>query len=219
MAKELAAGSWQLVIGDSEKQRVKEGLRLIQRNGKSLLRLINQLLDLSKLENNAFTLNMQQGDIVSYLRYVTESFQTFANSKNLSLRFFTTLEMLEIDFDPEQIKQVMTNLISNAVKFTPSGGEVKVKIEKSVNDTSLIISVVDTGIGIAEEDLPHIFDRFYQVDDSYTRKGEGTGIGLAHSQELVKLMGGKISAKSRIRQRNKHCDKLARRGKGRKAGS
>ncbi|MEO1262621.1 MAG: ATP-binding protein [Bacteroidota bacterium] len=178
---------------------LESGTRLIETNGKNLLRLINQLLDLSKLENKSFQLNLQNGDIIPYLRYITESFQTFANSKNLSLRFFTTLEKQEMDFDPEQIKQVMTNLISNAVKFTPSGGEVKVKVGRSGNDL-LEMVFTDTGIGISAENLPHIFDRFYQVDGSQTRQGEGTGIGLAHSQELVKLMGGKIAVESELKK-------------------
>lgn len=185
--------------------RAIEALDLIKRNGKNLLRLINQLLDLSKLENNAFQLQLQQGDIVPYLRYVTESFQTYANSKNLSLRFFTNIESLVMDFDPEQIKQVMTNLISNAVKFTPSGGEIKVKLEignweighpANFPISQFLISVTDTGIGISEKNLPHIFDRFYQVDGTTTRAGEGTGIGLAHTEELVKIMGGTIRVES-----------------------
>ncbi len=191
--------------GRMTETRAIEALDLIKRNGKNLLRLINQLLDLSKLENNAFQLQLQQGDIVPYLRYVTESFQTYANSKNLSLRFFTNIESLVMDFDPEQIKQVLTNLISNAVKFTPSGGEIKVKLEignweighpANFPISQFLISVTDTGIGISEKNLPHIFDRFYQVDGTTTRAGEGTGIGLAHTEELVKIMGGSIRVES-----------------------
>ena len=185
-------------IGTNPKVHLQEGLQLIRRNGQQLLRLINQLLDLSRLENNSFRLHLQQGDIIPYLRYVTESFQTFANSKNLSLQFFTPLENLIMDYDPEQIKQVMTNLISNAVKFTPSGGAIKVKAIQQANHLNLEVS--DTGIGIDPKDLPHIFDRFYQVDGSTTRQGEGTGIGLAHTQELIKLMRGEISVKSILGQ-------------------
>ncbi len=197
-------------IRSEPKKYLDEGARLIETNGQNLLRLINQLLDLSKLENNAFQLHLERGDIVPYLRYVTESFQTYANQKNLSLRFFATLESLEMDYDPEQIKQVLTNLISNAVKFTPSGREVAVRLRGNFSGhghgnfpglqdlESLEIAVSDTGIGISEKDLPHIFDRFYQVDDSHTRRSEGTGIGLAHTQELVKAMGGEISVESEI---------------------
>ncbi len=194
----------------------KKGLNLIERNGQNLLRLINQLLDLSKLENKSFQLRLSQGNIVPYLRYVTESFHSFANVRNLSLRFFTTVEQLDMDFDPEQVQQVMSNLLSNALKFTPSGGEISVRIEDArmrgfedlsrsgVNSGQLsksstpqiLIAVSDTGIGIPVAELPHIFDRFYQVDGSATRPGEGTGIGLAHAQELVRLMGGNIAVES-----------------------
>jgi signal transduction histidine kinase/DNA-binding response OmpR family regulator/ligand-binding sensor domain-containing protein len=173
-----------------------ESARLIEKNGKTLLRLINQLLDLSKLENNSFKIDMKQGEIISYLRYLTESFQTYANSRNLSLRFFSPVESFVMDYDPELINHILINLISNAIKYTPSGGDVSVRI--SQDNGNLVIEVHDTGIGIAEKDLPHIFDRFYQVDGSITRSGEGTGIGLAHTHELVKVINGDISVKSTL---------------------
>ncbi|WP_198175008.1 hybrid sensor histidine kinase/response regulator transcription factor [Spirosoma arboris] len=186
-------GMVEQILAQPEKY-LGEGMRLIQTNGRNLLRLINQLLDLSKLENKSFQLNLQQDDVVSYLRYIAESFRSYANSLNLSLQFFTNLESLVMDFDPEQLKQVLTNLISNALKFTPSGGDIMVQLTE-IGD-QLWIEVQDTGIGIAEDKLPYVFDRFYQVDSSHTRQNEGTGIGLAHTQELVKLMGGTISVKS-----------------------
>ena len=181
-------------IKRAPKKHLDEGIALIQRNSHSLLQLINQLLDLSKLESGSLRLKLEQGDIIPYLRYLTESFQTFANSKNLSLQFRTPLETLVMDYDPEQIKQVVTNLISNAVKFTPSGGEVTMRVKST--DMQLILQVADTGIGIDKNDLPHVFNRFYQADESSTRAGEGTGIGLSHAQELVRLMGGKIEVES-----------------------
>ncbi|MCU0347302.1 MAG: ATP-binding protein [Saprospiraceae bacterium] len=207
-----------LGIGDSQEQLqtisnfLISNFQSIERNGQNLLRLVNQLLDLSKLEDKSFKLKLQHGDIVPFLRYVTESFQSYANGLNLSLRFFTTIEKLEMDFDPEQVQQVMTNLIGNALKFTPSGGDVQVRLtiddlsrQKSGDEqeppivnrkSSIVIQVQDTGIGIPEPAIPHIFDRFYQVDGSTTRAGEGTGIGLAHTLELVKMMGGEISVES-----------------------
>ncbi len=183
-------------IKSNPKQFLDTGTKLIERNGKSLLRLINQLLDLSKLENNAFQLQLQQADIVAYLRYLTESFQTYTNSHNLSLQFYCPLEELQMDYDPEQVQQIMTNLLSNAVKYTRSGGAIKVNVAQ--NGQQLYLKIEDTGIGIAAADLPYVFDRFYQVDNSATRKEEGTGIGLAHTRELVRLMGGKIKVESEI---------------------
>ncbi|MEM8908986.1 MAG: ATP-binding protein, partial [Bacteroidota bacterium] len=189
-----------VILGMAEKVRTEpkrflnEGTHLIERNGNSLLRIINQLLDLSKLDNHSFSLQLQQSDIIAYLRYLTDSFHSYANGKNLSLRFFSNQEQLLMDHDPEQVKQIMTNLLSNAIKFTPAGGEVKVRVIKS--DEHLSIEVKDDGIGIPQSALPHIFERFYQVDDSTTRAFEGTGIGLAHTKELVKLMEGEISVQS-----------------------
>jgi signal transduction histidine kinase/CheY-like chemotaxis protein len=183
-------------IKKNPKQFLEQGTQLIESNGKNLLRLINQLLDLSKLENKSFKINLVQDDILPYLRYLVESFQTYANSNNLSLRFFSTLETLSMDFDIEQIKQILTNLISNAVKFTPSGGHIDFKV--NMEGEFLKLTIKDSGIGIEEKDLPHIFDRFFQVNGSHTRIGEGTGIGLAHTLELVKIMGGTISATSEI---------------------
>lgn len=185
-------------IRNEPKKYLDEGTRLIEANGKNLLRLINQLLDLSKLENKSFQLKMQQSDIIPYLRYITESFQSYANGKNLSLRFFSPLESLVMDYDVEQIKQIMTNLISNALKFTPSGGEITIRV--NLIDNQLIIEIKDTGIGIAEKDLPNIFDRFFQVDGSTTRERGGTGIGLAHTQELIHLMDGTIRVSSSLGQ-------------------
>lgn len=183
-------------IRNQPRKYLDNGTRLIENNGKNLLRLVNQLLDLSKLEDQSFQLELKQGDIVPFLSYVTESFQTFANSKNLSLRFFSNQESLMMDYDPVQIQQVLTNLISNALKFTPPDGDVQVKL--MVQGQELQIGVEDTGIGIAAKDLPHVFDRFYQVDNSTTRVGEGTGIGLAHTRELVRLMGGEIKVESEV---------------------
>ncbi|MEM8887427.1 MAG: ATP-binding protein, partial [Bacteroidota bacterium] len=173
-----------------------KGTHLIKSNGMNLLRLINQLLDLSKLEDKSFQLRLENGDFVSYLRYITESFQTFANTQNISLRFQSREDELLMDFDPEQIKQVMTNLISNAIKFTPSGGGVEVELKRMKDLSSAQIVVKDTGIGIEKKNLPNIFDRFYQVDGSITREGEGSGIGLTHTLELVKLMDGTIEVSS-----------------------
>ena len=134
MAKQLATGSWQSTVASIEKARIARGLELIENNGKSLLQLINQLLDLSKLENKSFRLQNIQSDIVPYLRYVTESFQSYAEDKHLSLSFISDVDLVVMDFDPEQIKQVITNLISNAVKFTPAAGEVTVKLFSSGDD-------------------------------------------------------------------------------------
>lgn len=196
MSKQMANGTWRSVVGEKENSRLTQSLSMIENNGKNLLQLINQLLDLSKLENNSFKLQNIQSDIVSYLRYLTDSFQSYAEDIGIALRFSTDIDSLVMDFDPEQMKQIMTNLISNALKFTVNGGEVSVDVSNMSNQ--LEIKVKDTGIGISEKDLPHVLDRFYQVDNSTTRLAQGTGVGLAHTQELLKIMGGRIALESEL---------------------
>lgn len=175
-------------------QFLRQGTELIERNGRQLLGLINQLLDLSKLDSQAFQLALRQGDIVSFLHYLTDAHQGYATTKDIALRFQTEIDYLVMDFDPEQLRQVIGNLISNALKFTPAGGEVYVGLRVSANRLEIVVR--DTGIGIPADDLPYIFDRFYQVNRRHNPLGGGTGIGLAHAQELVRLMDGSIAVAS-----------------------
>jgi len=165
---------------------------MIIRNSEYLLRLVNEMLDLSKLENNKMTLQLVQGDIVVFLKFILESFNGFAKSKNLHLHFLSDVDVLFLDYDPEKMRQVMTNLLSNAIKFTPEGEHVYFSVSQMGAD-SLIIKVKDTGIGITAEQIEHIFDRFYQVDQGSMHLVEGTGIGLSLTKELVKLMQGEIN--------------------------
>lgn len=185
-------------IKEKPEKYLDKGTTLIENNGKNLLRLVDQLLDLAKLESQSFQLNWTRADIVPYLAYLSESFQSYAENKGVELHFHTTVETLVMDYDAEQIKQVLNNLISNAIKFTSAGGEILVQL--LVENQHLLIAVKDTGIGIAPEHLPHIFERFYQVTTANKFSGNGTGIGLAHAHELVQLMGGKIAVKSELQR-------------------
>ena len=111
------------------------------------------------------------------------------------------MDSLHVTYDPEKIRQIVANLLSNALKFTPEKGNIYISVSENViphdePNLTLILKVKDTGIGIPEDKLQHIFDRFYQLDNSHTRKAEGTGIGLALTKELVKLMEGEIIVKS-----------------------
>ena len=174
----------------------EQRLSTIEKNGGQLLDLINQLLDLSKLQEGSLQPEYVQGDLVTYLRYLTESYQSFAFSQQKNLAFFSTEEEVLMDYDPQKMQRILGNLLSNAIKFTPEYGNIKVAIKKE--DSQLVINVSDTGQGIPEKDLPYIFDRFYQVDSSTTRKGEGTGIGLALVRDMVELLGGTIRVESEI---------------------
>ncbi len=177
------------------------GMNMIVRNGQSLLNLVNEMLDLSKLENGKMELNIVQGDVINFLRYIVESFHSLAESQHKQLHYLSALDSLYTSYDAEKLRQIVSNLLSNALKFTEEKGNIYISIleqrfSDKANETKLIIKVKDTGIGIPEGQQQHIFDRFYQLDNSHSRKAEGTGIGLALTKELVKLMEGEIVVKS-----------------------
>ncbi len=176
------------------------GTKMIKQNTAGLLNLVNQLLDLRKLESNELKVEMVNGDVVKYMRYISESHQSYAEHKGLQLHFLPNEEKINMDYDPDKLLRIISNLLSNAIKFTPEGGNIYFHIDKITIDESPLLSlkVQDTGAGIPEEDQPHIFGRFYQAGHSSSRKGEGTGIGLALTRELVKILGGNISVKSTV---------------------
>lgn len=176
----------------------EEHKQLIKDNSEQLLDLVNQMLDLRKFESGAMALNMEQVDCVSFLRYVVNAFESFATSRGLTLDFSSNMEELVIDIDRHKMTRVISNLLSNAIKFTPDGGNIKVDVEhKPAEDAEqIVITVSDTGIGIPESSLAHIFDRFYQVDQSSTRAGEGTGVGLSLVREIVHMLNGQIQVSS-----------------------
>ncbi len=179
-------------------------LQLIKRNGEGLLRLINQILDLAKIESNAWQFKDVQGDVLPYLRYLCESVQTIARIQNIQLTVESPESEIVLDYDPECLRQIVHNLLSNALKFTPAGGRVTVRADLILPDSpsskipTFKITVSDTGTGIAPQDLPYIFDRFYQAGNLIKAGAGGTGIGLALTKELVQLMGGAIVATSAL---------------------
>ncbi|MFN7117903.1 MAG: response regulator [Saprospiraceae bacterium] len=181
-------------IKENPDQWLEKGIKMISRNSDSLLNLVNQILDLRKLEAGKLQLNLVQGDVIQYLNYMLESFQSLAESKDLQLHFLSNGAALYMDYDAEKLLRIVSNLLSNAIKYTPEGGNIYLMVDQI--DQHLCIRVKDTGVGIPEAHLPYIFDRFYQVDDSATRPGEGTGIGLALTKELVKLLDGDIRVES-----------------------
>ncbi len=187
-------------VKNNPEKHLQNGVDMIVRNGENLLKLVNEMLDLSKLENGKMKLNLINGDIISFLRYIVESFQSLAVSQQKQFHFLADIDELIVAFDAEKIRQIISNLFSNALKFTPEQGNVYVTISQgevtNSDNTTLVLKVKDTGIGIPENQIPHIFDRFYQLDNSHTRKAEGTGIGLSLIRELVKLMNGAIAVKS-----------------------
>jgi len=169
---------------------------LIRRNGRRLLRLINQLLDLARLEAQGLRFQWVQGDMVSYLRYLTESFQSLAQDRKIELKVETDLPELMMDYDAEKIQDIIYNLLSNALKFTPEEGKISVEIKQQTGQ--MHCTVRDTGLGIPEAELSRIFDRFHQGTN--VSADNSTGVGLALVKALLEKMGGGISVESKIGQ-------------------
>jgi signal transduction histidine kinase/ligand-binding sensor domain-containing protein/DNA-binding response OmpR family regulator len=166
------------------------------KNAEQLLRLINQLLDISKIESKQMKVNLNVGEMAEFAERCVQQFSIQARNRNIQLRISNKNVAGHFLFDEEKWEKIIFNLLSNAIKFTPEGGEVTVTLEMTDMTATMRLSVADTGTGIREDDLPKIFDRFYMTDDSATRSHGGTGIGLSLVKELVELMKGKIEVKS-----------------------
>lgn len=185
-------------ISEDPKRWAAEGSEVIRRNAGNLLNLINQILALSKIESGSMPVHMVQGDIVSYLGYVVDAFRGHALAKRIKLHFLAEEAEVIMDYDQEKYMTILSNLLSNAIKFTAEEGNVYVSLVfRSMEEGSTFeLTVRDTGIGIPQDELDHIFERFYQAQNELTGSGIGTGIGLSLVYELVKMLEGEIQVKS-----------------------
>ena len=188
-------GPAEKIISASHDATVIKDAGIIKRNADRLLQLVNQLLDLSKLEAGKLKLEASKGNIVSFVKGLALSFESLAESKDITLKVNPEKEFIELYFDREKTIKILTNILSNAFKFTPPNGTITVAIHETERKT-VEIKIRDTGIGIADEEIPKLFDRFYQVDSSLIKEYEGTGIGLALAKELTELQHGSISVES-----------------------
>jgi signal transduction histidine kinase/DNA-binding response OmpR family regulator len=189
----------QMKNNSSDSQFSPEQMSMLERifhNGKHLLALINDILDLSKIEAGKMALQPQQLNLEVLVKDTSEELRLLAEEKQIDLQVITNLSNSIIINDKHRLKQVLMNLISNAIKFT-SVGKVQVEVFE-VNAMRLIIRVTDTGIGIAEEHLKNIFDEFWQVDQSMSKTHYGTGLGLAIIKSLVELMKGTVNVTSEL---------------------
>lgn len=187
----------------STNPKVIEQLQFVSRNSKHLLSLVNQLMDFRKVESDNITISPITGDFLKYIDEVLLPFESFAGERNIEIRKMYRLQSPNFLFDEEAIRKVITNLLSNAIKFTPSNGIIRLYVcsfpATEDENERLYICVQDSGIGIKEEDLNKIFDRFYQSKNNinYSVYGQsGTGIGLYLSKKIVSLLDGKIEAKN-----------------------
>ncbi|UCF64395.1 MAG: response regulator [bacterium] len=191
-----------LILGPLEKikanissREIQKQMILIQKNASRLLILVNQLLDLSKLDAGKLTLNASPGNIVLFVKGIVMFFKSLADQKDISLKVVTSNSDIQIYFDRDKMAKILNNLLSNALKFTSEGGKITVHITHAERNF-VEIKIRDTGIGILKDELPRLFNRFYQVDSIKAKEHKGTGIGLALSKELVELHQGSISVRS-----------------------
>lgn len=166
----------------------------IKQNIYRLIRLVNNLIDITKIDSGFFNINLGNYNIISVIEDITLSVANYIENKSIELTFDTEIEEKIMACDPYALERIMLNLLSNAVKFTKPGGKIKVNIFDKI--TTLQISIIDTGVGIQQDKLEVIFQRFRQAEDLNTRNHEGSGIGLALVKELVEMHEGKISVKS-----------------------
>lgn len=168
--------------------------RTIEQQGRGLLRLVNQLLDISRVRSAIGAPSWRNGNIIAFVGMVVETFESYANSRNIDLRFVAQEKELETGFVPDYVSKLLSNLLSNAIKFTPAEGNVCVSTWHK--DGYVCLDVSDTGRGIPPESLPHVFEPFYQSDNVESSKG--TGVGLALVNQIVAALGGKISVDSKV---------------------
>jgi signal transduction histidine kinase/DNA-binding response OmpR family regulator len=198
----LIMGPLEQMLSGSRDPKEKRNLNLMLRNSQRLLGLINQLLELSKLESGKAKLQAVRRNVIPLLKGITANFEPLANTRELDLSFHAAEEDITLYVDARKLEEVMSNLLINAVKFTPAGGKITVEAgliigkNEALPPGNLQISVKDTGLGIPRDRLVHVFDRFYQAESTYENQRQGTGVGLALVKELVQLHHGKIDVYS-----------------------
>ena len=179
--------------GESDKS-VHDLLLTMHANGMRLLKLINDLLDLIRLEAGRMDIKTEPLEVADFIKGLASAARQVAENKNIKQETYTDLRLGVITADPDKLEKVVLNLLFNALKFTPDGGRVELRAEKRGEELAIVVS--DSGIGIAEKNLPFVFDRFWQADSSSKRKYQGMGIGLALVKELTEMMGGTVKVES-----------------------
>lgn len=188
-----------MIAQENDSQKLGR-LQLVLRNAERLLNLVNQTLDIRKIETRAMQLDKKEADIVRFVHDIADDFSRLSQ-QNIQLRFVSDVESFRMLFDDDKMQKVMSNLLSNAYKFTPDGGSITVSIrladsqsvKEIIRKHRLLISVADTGCGISDEDKKHVFDRFYQTRHKKEAEFGGSGLGLNIANEYVAMHGGSIS--------------------------
>lgn len=184
----------QMLMDENKDEKTHRKLNTIYKNAQQLLALINSLLDFRKLDVGMDKLSYKSGDIVVFIREICDFFQEYAAEHSIRFNFMTEVQGLNMWFDPDKVRKVMNNLLSNAFKFTPDHGEINVLLY--CEDENVSICVSDNGVGILDSDKAHIFDRFYQA--SHTQDKTGSGIGLHIANEYIHMHHGTISVADNV---------------------
>jgi len=174
-------------------EKIQEILERLEKNGRHLLNLINDVLDLSKIEAGQLKLSLSEYSMEELVQTVSTSVEALAAEKNLELNVKVSTDLTIGKGDEQRIAQVLLNLLANAIKFTQEG---EVRLEVVVSNETFLVSVSDTGIGLSQSDQKRIFKEFHQVDSSSTREKGGTGLGLSIAKRIVEMHGGRIWVES-----------------------
>ncbi|HEY5524309.1 MAG TPA: PAS domain-containing sensor histidine kinase, partial [Clostridium sp.] len=186
------------VYFDKIPDRVQELVGNIRQNTFRQLRLVNNLLDITRMNSGRNKLNMKNIDIVFLSKVITESVELYVNQKNIKILFKSNVKSKIISMDEEKYERIILNILSNAVKFTENGGKITVTLNENKKSNLVQIKITDTGIGIPKDKKELIFERFGQVDSKLSRQAEGTGIGLSLVKLLVNILGGTIEVESEL---------------------
>jgi len=173
-------------------------LSMAERNINRLTSILNSLLDLSRIESGKIGLKFEEMDLRGSIEFILSSLKPQADGKSIQFKMEIQEELPSVYGDREKLEQILTNLVGNAIKFTPEGGEVSVSAKPSEEEDMVAISVRDSGIGIPEDQLEKVFEKFHQVEDSLRRSITGTGLGLAITKGLVEAQHGRIWAQSEV---------------------
>ncbi|TDL32034.1 cell wall metabolism sensor histidine kinase WalK [Jeotgalibacillus sp. S-D1] len=185
----LAEGAWQ------DKDIAPQFLNVTQTETERMIRLVNDLLQLSKMDSKDYRLNKNWVNFIEFYQKIIDRFE-MGRSQNVTFKTKLPNELLYVEIDTDKMTQVLDNIISNALKYSPEGGQLGFKVEKKEKEKEIVVSVSDQGMGIPRENIKNIFERFYRVDKARTRQLGGTGLGLAIAKEMITAHGGRIWASS-----------------------
>lgn len=185
-------------ISSADVERVDKYGKFIRHNAYRLTRMVNNILDITKVDSGFYDLSMKNNELIGFLEDIVTSIVHYAHGKGIKIIFDTEEEEYYVAFDLEALERIMLNLLSNAIKFSKVGGTIYVDVHRDQENMKVIIDVKDDGIGIPKDNVDKIFDRFIQVNKSTTRDNEGTGIGLSIVKKLAVLMGGDCQVTSEL---------------------